>query len=261
MKTDGCAFCAQAGHRVRGCPAAHEYVRTGRTLVRNDQLILPLGLPIPNDGSGKGLKHGIDTWLAANSVNPGESTVTITQVSAATASQCDPVPLATLSLEIVQSKESDTEEDSDNDSVGGELYDVYEVLAAENTKCAAQPKLQETGPPTNPPTTSNTLPPQYQYQSNVEDQKLTSQLCTWLLEGKLTQTTPAHILATSAPIQKELADQLRPHRVEAGTLEETSNPAKKMPATVLRISAKRSAEFSLPQYHSEKSTCMSTTRQ
>ena len=66
------------------------------------------------------------------------------------------------------------------------------------------------------------------------------------MEGKLTQTTPAHILAASAPIRKELADRLRPHRIEAGAFEETTDPTHTTPASVLGISTKRSAEFSLP---------------
>jgi hypothetical protein len=135
----------------------------------------------------------------------------------AAAPQHDPPPHAILSLEIMQSKEPNVEEDSNNDSISGELYNIYEVLAAENTKHEARPpKFQEAGPPPsnlpagNPPNTNSTQGPQYWYQSNAEDQKLTSQLYTWLLEGKLTQTTPAHVLAASAPIRKELADCLCP---------------------------------------------------
>ena len=39
----------------------------GHALVLEDRLSLPNGQPIPNDGAGRGLKHGIDTWLAAQS--------------------------------------------------------------------------------------------------------------------------------------------------------------------------------------------------
>jgi hypothetical protein len=39
-------------------------VRAGRDLVLKGQLGLPNGQQIPNDGTGRGLKHGISTWLA-----------------------------------------------------------------------------------------------------------------------------------------------------------------------------------------------------
>ena len=66
-RTDGCSFCSHIGHRVRECPTAQEYVRSGRATVLGDRLYLPNGQPIPNDGSGRGLKHGIDSWLASQS--------------------------------------------------------------------------------------------------------------------------------------------------------------------------------------------------
>ncbi len=62
---DGCAFCLLPGHRVHKCPSAQEYVCLGHALVLGDRLSLPNGQPISNDGAGWGLKHGIDTWLAA----------------------------------------------------------------------------------------------------------------------------------------------------------------------------------------------------
>ncbi|KAN0118727.1 hypothetical protein V8E52_004838 [Russula decolorans] len=65
VRPDGCTFCLLPGHRVRRCSSAQEYVRLGRALVRDDRLRLPNGQPTPNDGAGRGLKHGIDAWLAA----------------------------------------------------------------------------------------------------------------------------------------------------------------------------------------------------
>ena len=65
-RPEGCAFCLQSGHRIRECPSAQEYVRLGHALVLGDRLSLPNGQPIPNDGTGHGLKHGIDIWLTAH---------------------------------------------------------------------------------------------------------------------------------------------------------------------------------------------------
>ncbi|KAF8262850.1 hypothetical protein EI94DRAFT_1808196 [Lactarius quietus] len=44
--------------------------------------------------------------------------------------------------------------------------------------------------------------PQYRYQSLAEDQHLTAELLKWLLDGKLSLVTPAHILAASSGIRK-----------------------------------------------------------
>jgi len=67
---NGCAFCTWPGHRLRECPSAIEYIKTGQVTVKNNRLFLPNGGPIPNDGSGRGLKHAVDTWTAANSALP-----------------------------------------------------------------------------------------------------------------------------------------------------------------------------------------------
>jgi len=67
-RIDGCVFCTQSGHTVRSCPGAMNYVNAGRAMIKNDRIHLPNGQAIPNDGTGRGLKHGIDTWIAANTV-------------------------------------------------------------------------------------------------------------------------------------------------------------------------------------------------
>jgi hypothetical protein len=61
--------------------------------------------------------------------------------------------------------------------------------------------------PAAPTTTTSTTAPappqtalQYRYQSTAEDQRLISELKSWLMEGKLALTTPAHILAASPSI-------------------------------------------------------------
>lgn len=68
-RPEGCAFCLQPGHHVRlifcQCSIAQEYMRLGHTLVLGNRLCLPKGQQILNDGTGHGLRHGIDTWLAA----------------------------------------------------------------------------------------------------------------------------------------------------------------------------------------------------
>jgi hypothetical protein len=79
--------------------------------------------------------------------------------------------------------------------------------------------------PTPPPTiqvklltTQNKPGPQYCYQATAEDQCLISKLQAWLLDGKLIQTTLAHVLATSPAICKELIEQICVHWVKVNTL-------------------------------------------
>ena len=129
---------------------------------------------------------------------------------------------------------------------------MYKVFAAERKKRESKSsKLPEAMPvPALPPTppvaplAGNSHAPKYRYQSGIEDQKLTKELWTWLLEGKLAQTTPAHILRASALIHKDLIEWLCTHHVEATAFEECTTPT--APVSVLRISAPCTAEYDLP---------------
>jgi hypothetical protein len=256
--TDGCAFCAQRGHMVRSCPAAEEYVCTGCALIKNDHLHLPTGESILNDGSGHGLKSAIDSWLAANgTARPGEP-LTPPPSQAVPVLQLGAHPRSMLSFEAVWLATpcayvmpvADPEDDSDSST--GELYDMYEVFAAERKKRESKPSRPPVAtpapapPPTPPvaPPVGHPCTPQYHYQSSAEDQKLTNELWTWLLEGKLGQTTPAHILAASVLIRKDLIKRLRTCCVEATAFEGCATPA--APVLVLGISAPRTAEYDLP---------------
>jgi hypothetical protein len=67
----------------------------------------------------------------------------------------------------------------------------------------------------------------------------------WLLGGKLTQMTPAHILATSPSIQKELVNKLHTHHVDVTTLAETSS-ATPPPVTAMALILLCQPKYSLP---------------
>ena len=97
----------------------------------------------------------------------------------------------------------------------------------------------------SPPSTSHPAP-QYRYQSNAEDRQLTSELYQWLLDGKLSLITPAHILAACPVIRKELVERLRTRRVDIASFEETPPPVHIAPRSVLKLSTPRLAEYSLP---------------
>jgi hypothetical protein len=69
-RIDGCAFCLDLAHQIRGCHLASEYVATGRAVIIEDRMRLPSGRAIPNDSLGRGLKANIDDWLATQSAPP-----------------------------------------------------------------------------------------------------------------------------------------------------------------------------------------------
>jgi hypothetical protein len=94
-------------------------------------------------------------------------------------------------------------------------------------------------------TTTTGRPPQYQYQASAEDQALTKELMGCIFEGKLNRITPAHIFAASPPICKEVVERLRPRCVETASFEQADGEETD-PVSVLELTAKREAEFSLP---------------
>jgi hypothetical protein len=271
-RTDGCAFCTLQGHLVKRCPAAEEYVRSGRATIKDGRIHLGNGQTIPNDGSGRGLKFAIDSWIAGTGPQPGESSPIISIQTPGVAALSHDLPLQnTLSFEAVQYYTSlDDFDDSDLPFPDTDLYDLQEVLTAEEKQRTRSSRLPEATPaapvfptPTPaPPTIPTSAPaappptakppytpgasraPQFRYQASIEDQKFTDELIALLLEGKLTHTTPAHILAASGPVQKALSDRLCPQRVEAGAFEEASNHISQ--PSNHNSTASRAADYTLP---------------
>jgi hypothetical protein len=94
--------------------------------------------------------------------------------------------------------------------------------------------------------------PQYRYQSNAEDQHLISELREWLMTGKLSHTTPAHILAASPTIHKDLVEKLKVCRIETDSCEEghhsesSQNHSSHANTSVLCLLAWHEPEYSLP---------------
>ena len=108
-------------------------------------------------------------------------------------------------------------------------HDIFEVFAAKKTKpskaselSAPLPPAQVIPPPINASATSpGTLQPnlQYCYQCNAEDFRLVTELEDFLLQGKLSLTTPAHVLAASSAIHKDMFDRLKVQRMETNEYE------------------------------------------
>ena len=67
------------------------------------------------------------------------------------------------------------------------------------------------------------------------------------MEGKLSLTMPAHVLATSPMIRKELVEKLRVRRIEANTYEEAhNNCAPTLSPTAAQLLAGCEPVYSLP---------------
>jgi len=120
-----------------------------------------------------------------------------------------------------------------NDKEQEFLHDILEVFAAEkkkhNNKKGKAPKLST--PPkesqAHPATPSNPQPnAQFRYHSNAEDQRLVTKLEDYLMQGKLSLTTPAHVFAASPTIRKDVVDKLKVRCVEANKYKavSTMNP-------------------------------------
>ena len=160
---------------------------------------------------------------AGTSSQPGEPSPVINiQTPGTAAFSWDPPPHIALSFEAI--RHSADLDDNSNPNLpfpDTNLYDLQEVLTAEEKWRTRASKLPEATPlppvfpmpmpapaPTPiPPTlapaprpSGASRPPQFKYQASIEDQKFTDELITLLLEGKLSNTTPAHILAASAPV-------------------------------------------------------------
>jgi gag-polyprotein putative aspartyl protease len=162
-------------------------------------------------------------------------------------------------IEPVVSEES--ESDSEDD-----FEDIFEVFSTKKKKSEFKAsKLPELAPITTIPAVepsgatraapASTLasssprpPPQYRYQVSAEDQQLTAQLFQWFLEGKIAQATPAHILASSPAIRKELSEKLRNRRVETASFAEAPEPTSPTPppSSVLKLATPRTPAYSLP---------------
>jgi len=123
------------------------------------------------------------------------------------------------------------------------LQDIFKVFTAEKTKCpgkasefSAPPPpppapVPLTSAPAQPPPTASSAPQsnmQYWYQSNAKDQQLISELEEYLMKGKLSLTTPAHVFTASHAIHKNITEKLKVCCVE-------TNKYKVVPTADLRL--------------------------
>jgi len=228
-----CAFCRTEGHRLCSCASANEYLQTGRASWINDRLHLPNSQPVPFDGMRRGLKVSIDVWLTAQS--SAASSPAQTQAISAR----DPPPhlnSCNASARIEEVIESHILQVREVATPDKEVFsqDIFEVFAAEKMKrpgkaseFSAPPPpppapAPSTSAPAQPPAATSSAPrsnTQYQYQSDAEDQQLVTELEEYLMKGKLSLTTPAHVFAASHAVRKNIAKKLKVHHVETNEYE------------------------------------------
>jgi len=138
--------------------------------------------------------------------------------------------------------ESDYNTDSNfSNEFDEDWHDIFCVFAAKKKKRANKPCwLPEASTPKAPklppsgaapqvqhktalqPDSHKALP-QYQYQCNMEDQKLIDKLVTWLWQGNLMHITPAHLYTASPLVCKEISEQLHVHRIEVTSYKEPTD--------------------------------------
>jgi len=132
--------------------------------------------------------------------------------------------------QITQAPEQDQHEDDG--------LNIFQVFAAKRKKrdgkAVQLADLTEAPPPDKPsvPLDPHAACPtvQYRYHSNTEDQQLVSKLYSWLMEGKLSLVMPAHILAASPMIHKELVEKLKVRRVETNLYERLQDMERELDA-------------------------------
>src|SRR6266404_2356844 len=183
---EGCAFCAQLGHLLRECPKTEEYLRTGHTIVFNNCIHLPNGEKIPNDGSNRGLQHGIDIWLVANATNTEAPTTTTIQELPPHTLLCfqevgrtrKDEDLDIFQVFATERKKAKTRAALANgttlqdEAVQTELLGELGVKLANKHPYPAVKMSEAAGPPIVDD--APCLAPQYKYQSSLDDQKLTT---------------------------------------------------------------------------------------
>jgi len=90
--------------------------------------------------------------------------------------------------------------------------DIFKVFAAEKKRCDNRPnKVLELVTPWEHWSQANNargVRPPFKYQSNAEDHLLVTELEVYLMKGKLSLTTPAHVFAVSPIICKDIIEKL-----------------------------------------------------
>src|SRR6267142_1151811 len=142
---------------------------------------------------------------------------------------------------------SDVEEEEETNTP----YDIFEVFAAEKRRCDSRlskvPELTTPQEDRYQAADMGSAHTQFKYQSNAEDQLLVSELEDYLMQGKLSLTTPAHVFAARPIICKDIVEKLRLQRVENSKQEVIRNSNNNKAQTQLHaLAPERPPTFCLP---------------
>jgi len=183
-KPDGCAFCANYGHRIRDCPSALDYVTHGLAVLHDGRIKLPNYTPVLNDGTGRGIKYSIDKWLATQnpSVTPvAPATTAHSTVQSIPLCRDDPphrvVPRPAEGVthpEVIHTNMVlQVDEPTSSPPTDDEFTGLFEVFSSER-------RHKTTTMTTAAPTLSAGSAPQYSYHSDAEDPTLIAELAALL---------------------------------------------------------------------------------
>ena len=127
-------------------PTAGEYVRSGRATIRGGRIHLPNGDLVPNDGTGRGLQAGVDSWIAGPSTStsvtsqglvipvrdlPGHASLTTTASRIEEIAYLSAFQVAGVSSSEFLITESDTDTDIFDLDANSPVPDILRVFAAE----------------------------------------------------------------------------------------------------------------------------------
>ena len=120
-------------------------------------------------------------------------------------------------------------------------HDIFKVFMAEkkrhNSRPSKVPKLMTPYEHRYQATNTSSTHMQFKYQLNAKDYHLVSELEDYLMQGKLSLTTPAHVFTTSPIIQKNVVEKLRLQWVENGEWEVTQGTNNNKVQTQLHVLA------------------------
>ena len=187
-----------------------EYIRTEHATIIDDCLHLLNEQPIPYNRTRRGIKASLDSWLVAHPTSASSSAPLLAQSHAVFAQDsqylnpCGPPPshikeIVKMHMLEVREVPEDSEEEEEIVS-----YDIFKVFAMEKKRHEAWGSIAPdivAAPRTGYRFADfNNSCPQFRYQLNTEDHHLVSKLKEYLMEGKLSLITPAHIFAASSTI-------------------------------------------------------------
>jgi hypothetical protein len=233
-----CAFCGQAGHRIRDCTVAQTYVTKNQVWHENGKLVMPDGLQITRSRPGKLLKGCIDqvqqvrTLAVFKIISPAAQEALDNQVT----SQVN-----------IQTQIDSEAKDEINADIKAYKYTIFELCkkkqkfngvelptcskgrapavasppkqaAALKPTAPAQPapaiipKLAKSFVPTTFEAPKQPQEPNFRYAVPIEDRAIGNTLFNRMLDTQIT-VTACEILATTPEVRKSFKDATTMHKV------------------------------------------------